>query len=235
MGDSGVVERQKNLLQIEALASEAITTAVRGLLPVKQILHDYLGEDEGEEDTEVIEGSVTSAAPLLPSLPLSAPSAPSSPSPSLPSESPDATATTTKVVGGSKEEGSEGKEEVKEEGSSSSSSSSRSSSSTSEAKVVDISSGPAVVSIDTEPTVHFSSYDDVFDESKGEPHIQYNPKDGDDDDNDEVSDAITVDESTTRAIDDADIEDLDAPEIKKVVPKKAIKEVIDDEEVVVLE
>ena len=57
MSDGGVVERQKNLLQIEALASEAITTAVRGLLPVKQILNDYLGEDEEEivEETVAVE------------------------------------------------------------------------------------------------------------------------------------------------------------------------------------
>jgi hypothetical protein len=43
-----VVERQKNILQIEALAAEAITSAVRSLLPVKQILHDYLDGDQEE-------------------------------------------------------------------------------------------------------------------------------------------------------------------------------------------
>jgi hypothetical protein len=53
-----VVERQKNVLQIEALATEAITTAVRSLLPVKQILQRYLeGDDEeieAEADAEVV-------------------------------------------------------------------------------------------------------------------------------------------------------------------------------------
>lgn len=45
-GASNVVERQKNMLQAEQLLTEAITTAVRGLLPVKQILKDYMEDDE---------------------------------------------------------------------------------------------------------------------------------------------------------------------------------------------
>jgi len=70
MTDSGVVERQKNLLQIEGLAIEAITTAVRGLLPVKQILADYLGEDEEivetpVEEAPVVEAPVVEKAPVV--------------------------------------------------------------------------------------------------------------------------------------------------------------------------
>lgn len=55
--DTGaVIDRQKNVLQIEALATEAITTAVRSLLPVKQILQDYLEDDNEEiEDTPAVE------------------------------------------------------------------------------------------------------------------------------------------------------------------------------------
>jgi hypothetical protein len=49
METGNVMERQKNILQIEALATEAITTAVRGLLPVKEILQDYLDEDKEED------------------------------------------------------------------------------------------------------------------------------------------------------------------------------------------
>jgi hypothetical protein len=53
--DSGnVMERQKNILQVEALASDAITTAVRGLLPVKQILRDYMEDDQEEIEDEVV-------------------------------------------------------------------------------------------------------------------------------------------------------------------------------------
>jgi hypothetical protein len=53
MEGNNVVERQKNVLQIEALATESITTAVRSLLPVKQILKDYLEDDEEDEVVEV--------------------------------------------------------------------------------------------------------------------------------------------------------------------------------------
>jgi len=62
MTDNGVVERQKNLLQIEGLAIEAITTAVRSLLPVKQILADYMGDAEEAEEVAVQETAVPEAA-----------------------------------------------------------------------------------------------------------------------------------------------------------------------------
>ncbi|NCY20392.1 hypothetical protein EBX31_00360 [bacterium] len=54
MDAGSVLDRQKNVLQIEALATEAITTAVRGLLPVKQILKDYLEGDTEELEDEVV-------------------------------------------------------------------------------------------------------------------------------------------------------------------------------------
>ena len=53
-GSSNVVERQKNMLQAEQLLTEAISTAVRGLLPVKQILKDYLEDDDEPEASEVV-------------------------------------------------------------------------------------------------------------------------------------------------------------------------------------
>lgn len=52
MENGSVVDRQKNVLQIEALAAEAITAAVRSMLPVKQILKDYMEEDDQEEIDE---------------------------------------------------------------------------------------------------------------------------------------------------------------------------------------
>jgi hypothetical protein len=58
---NGVLERQKNVLQIEALATEAITTAVRGLLPVKQILKDYLEGDTEELEDEAVPAAVAEA------------------------------------------------------------------------------------------------------------------------------------------------------------------------------
>ena len=58
----GVVDRQKNVLQVEALATEAITTAVRSLLPVKQILRDYMEDDVEEAEDEAVPVAAAAAA-----------------------------------------------------------------------------------------------------------------------------------------------------------------------------
>jgi len=172
-GTSNVVERQKNMLQAEQLLTESISTAVRGLLPVKQILKDYL-EDDGEEVNEVVSTPVVVAT---------------TPSLSSPSPSPSSAA-------------------------------------------------PAVVNIDTEPSVKFSEYDSVFDESKGAPEMVFNPKDGEyenENENDGPSDsAINIDESTTGPVTMDGIEDLEAPETK-VEQKKVVDERIKDDDVVILE
>ena len=46
------IEKQKNILQAEQICTEALSGAVRSLLPVKSILRDYLddGEDKDEEE-----------------------------------------------------------------------------------------------------------------------------------------------------------------------------------------
>jgi hypothetical protein len=205
MPDGGVVERQKNLLQIEALASEAITTAVRGLLPVKQILHDYLGEDEEEieeatEEKEKVEEKKEAEKEEK----------------EEEKEAEKEAEEKTPVV--EKKEVNVEKKEEKEEA---------------KADVREIKEEvpPSIVKIDTEPTVHFSDYDDVFDDSKAGPEIQYNPKDYDD----ESSDALTVDESSVKAVNDSEdgIEDLDVG--SKPVAKVLPKEMIDDADVEVLE
>jgi len=47
------IEKQKNVLQAEAMCTESLSGAVRSLLPVKNILRDYLNdEEEEEEDTK---------------------------------------------------------------------------------------------------------------------------------------------------------------------------------------
>jgi hypothetical protein len=47
------LERQKNMRQIEALITEGVLQGVRGMLPVKSILREYLAADESEaEDAE---------------------------------------------------------------------------------------------------------------------------------------------------------------------------------------
>lgn len=44
------LERQKNMRQIEALITEGVLQGVRGMLPVKSILREYLAADESEEE-----------------------------------------------------------------------------------------------------------------------------------------------------------------------------------------
>ena len=46
------VEKQKNILQAEQICTEALSGAVRSLLPVKSILRDYLDDGEEEEKEE---------------------------------------------------------------------------------------------------------------------------------------------------------------------------------------
>jgi len=76
-----VIERQKNVLQIEALATEAIATAVRSMLPVKEILQRYLEVDteEIDEETEPVAVPVAGAEKEAPA---AAPAAPVTPAPS---------------------------------------------------------------------------------------------------------------------------------------------------------
>jgi hypothetical protein len=50
------IERQKNILQLESIATEALSGAIRSLLPVKSILRDYMNDDDdstGDDEKEV--------------------------------------------------------------------------------------------------------------------------------------------------------------------------------------
>ena len=207
----GVVERQKNILQIEALTAEAITTAVRSLLPVKEILNRYLEADteEVEDETEAVVVAPAAAA----SIPATA-STPASATPAATPAAPAAAETTPDTVA-----------------------------KTDTTNEKPIAPPPAVVNIDTETAVHFSDYDDVFQEGKNGPHIEYNPKDGDNDDIESVDGALDIDEASAKPLAEDDVEDLEAP--KPVIPTppvktrpavtKPIREVIETDEVEVLE
>ena len=46
------IDQQKNMRQVEVLIQEGILQAIRGLLPVKTILREYLTEDADEEERE---------------------------------------------------------------------------------------------------------------------------------------------------------------------------------------
>lgn len=50
--ESSAIEKQKNHRQIEQLLQDGIAQAIRGLLPVKNILKDYLAEPESEHDAD---------------------------------------------------------------------------------------------------------------------------------------------------------------------------------------
>jgi len=212
----GVVERQKNVLQIEALATEAITSAVRSLLPVKQILQDYLGEDAEEiEDEDEEEEAVPEVVQAMPveeevvpaTVPATHESAPDTPTPAttpapvvVPEPTPAVPAPTLVVQ--------------------------------------DVSAAPAIVKIDTENSVHFHDYDAVFDEVAGAPEMRYAPKESDDDDDEDFDDGLLeIDEGSVAALTDDDAEDLDAPPLPKKAPAPvpAFNEAIDDAELVVLD
>lgn len=215
MESGSVMDRQKNVLQIEALATEAITSAVRSLLPVKQILRDYMDDEEEVEDEVVAAaaGAIDEEAPeeeeKLPekvkapiaAVPTTATTNTAPEKPALVIEEKPA-AVATEVTPATEEKPA-----------------------TEEA--------PAVVKIDTENAVTFSDYDDVYEEGAGGPEMRYTPKDGEEEDDDEVpSDgALEIDEASARGLDDSDAIDLDAPVAPpQVAPSPpAPKETIEDE------
>jgi len=53
-----MIEKQKNVLQMESMCIEALSGAVRSLLPVKSILNEYLAEDEEDKEEEEEEEKV---------------------------------------------------------------------------------------------------------------------------------------------------------------------------------
>ena len=210
MSDGGVVERQKNILQVEALASEAITTAIRGMLPVKQILKDYLGGDDDEEEVEKTEEKEEVAEPVPEKV-------------------------KSNVVQGKTDESEkeEVNDEVPEKVTPKPEKTDESVKATDESvkateSVKADEPAPSVIKIDTEQAVHFSDYDAVFDEAKGAPEMRFNPKDEEEDIS--SSDALTIHDGPATPVTADDAEDLEAP--PKPVAKK---DTIDDSEVVVLE
>lgn len=216
--DTGsVVERQKNVLQIEALATEAITTAVRGLLPVKQILQDYLegGDEEEEIDEEDLMPPPPVQTPVLPAV-VAAPDVHEE-TESEPVETAPVMDTTV----------------IKEE--------------PPVLTVTDVSAEkaipPSILKIDTEAAVRFSDYDAIFDETKGAPEIRYTPKeeiengrDEDEDFEDLPSDGIIeIDEQSVADVAEDDVEDLEPPPVATVPLPQTFREEIASEEVELLE
>jgi hypothetical protein len=71
--DTNSIDKQKNLRQASGLIHEAVLQAIRGLLPVKSILKEYLNDDEedekptsAKEEKEEEEEEEATPAPLAP-------------------------------------------------------------------------------------------------------------------------------------------------------------------------
>ena len=64
--DTNSIDKQKNLRQVSGLVHESILQAIRGLLPVKSILREYLHDDgEEEAEPEKVTEKVTEEVPEL--------------------------------------------------------------------------------------------------------------------------------------------------------------------------
>ena len=221
--DIPAVDRQKNLLQAEAMIEEAIYAAVRDMLPIKKILQEYISEP-GDEDEEEVKPSpeeipapaspasppaVVSLPPLLESpAPAPAPAAPApapTPAPTpAPAPAPAPTPTPSPAPAAAVE-----KPVVTED-----------------VKNIPISAKPVMpvekdekiissIKIDTEPAVQFSEMVSVFDESKpnvGEMKSIENPLDRvAAEDEGEGEDELIHIGHEVGGIDSADAEDLDNP------------------------
>ena len=79
--ETNSIEKQKNLRQVSSLLQESVLQAVRGLLPVKSILREYLydNDNEGEEDDGEDEEKAAAPITLVEEASASAPTAPTAP------------------------------------------------------------------------------------------------------------------------------------------------------------
>jgi hypothetical protein len=268
--DLSHIERQKNVLQAESMCTDAVSGAVRSLLPVKNILRDYLDEEDSEEELAAapVESKKKKTAPppesdssssdedeveeeAVPVTPVSetastvankAPFAASesvtavtaeelvstSPAPETaapvvieklmtPPEAPMATASNHEVSAA----------DVK----------------ASDVKIEKMDTEPPAADppkllIDTEPTVHFTPYDTVFDETTpGVSEIRYAEKVSvedkppsnwgmfDDDDEEEVPRLQIGGSSSSLGLDD--VEDIDAPAAQPLTSNSVVEDDIE--------
>jgi len=236
--DYSAIEKQKNHRQIEQLLYDGISQAIRGLLPVKNILKDYLHEndddsDEETEDHEVVPEPIPEPVkiaaeippapvpepviPIVPTIPVIEPTQPvvetlpqiaiEEPKQEVVSEEkisleiPQITETDEKsfqmpAPSGKKTGGVSVTKDVSENTASTTTPST------------------PIIYVDTQPSVQFTDYDQVFGEaSSGYQEMHYVPKDEDD---------IEFDDDRIQILGDADselsdVEDLDAPQ-ETVVP-----------------
>ena len=234
--DIPAVDRQKNLLQAEAMIEEAIYAAVRDMLPIKKILQEYISEpgDEDEEDevkpspeeipapasppaldSPASPPAVVSLPPLLESPVAPAPAAPAAPVAPVAPAAPAAPAPTAPVAPTAPAAPVAPTAPAAEKPVV-----------TEDVKNIPISAKPVMpvekdekiissIKIDTEPAVQFSEMVSVFDESKpnvGEMKSIENPLDRvATEDEGEGEDELIHIGHEVGGIDSADAEDLDNP------------------------
>jgi hypothetical protein len=161
------LEKQKNLRQLEIILNECIQQAVRGMLPVKNLLRDYLSEPDGPEQdgggTEEIKGveqeqpKVEETQPKVEDTQQAVQEQPKTEEPiQQPIEETTAQTTAQTTL-----------EKVSEE--------------TTPPEV-----NPPTIVVETEPRVHFSNFDTVFKNGKTEIVPSVGDVDDDDDNFNEV-------------------------------------------------
>jgi hypothetical protein len=60
---AAAIERQKNLRQIESLLTDGVLQSIRSMLPVKNILREYLKEDSSDDEAAEAVAAVAASAP----------------------------------------------------------------------------------------------------------------------------------------------------------------------------
>jgi len=201
-----MIEKQKNVIQMESMCIESLSGAVRSLLPVKSILNEYLAEDEDEKDEEMEEEEPVKKKASLPiSSTITTVVAPVAPSTITTVVAPVAPSTITTVVApiALSTIAVPPSLVIKEDHS---------------AVLPPERDGVTAMKIDTEPSVHFTPYDTVYDETNDSiSEIRYSPKISVEDkpdshwgeDDDSLQRIEIADTATSLSMED--MEDLDAP------------------------
>jgi hypothetical protein len=180
------VERQKNLRQVEQLLNEGVLQSIRGMLPVKSILKEYLSDDVEEahttEDATTEEANEEAIEPVVKE----------GEEPKAPPNTPEAPVLSSIDLSGSVVEEKPKVEEVKEEVK------------VEEPKAEETKAEePPTIKIDTEPSVSFTNLNTVF-------HYDPNKNTIDKPDHTEevIIDEIQIDENAIpEAVDDFEVLD----------------------------
>ena len=228
LDDQKPIEMQKNVLQAEALCTEAIGSAVRSLLPIKNILNEYLSDDVLnaepiiEKEDEKVSGGAFEAP--VPAMPVPAMPVPAMPVPVAPAPEPVAEVEEEFVSPAMRALGAEANAPapaplpapvpvptpVPAPAPVKTAPKPKPVSPVGKNTLVTVEKTPAPepeeLVVETEPAVHFSNYDNVFDEASEQvASYRYVPKD-------DSEPVLEIKEDTAQPLSmDADVTQLDGP------------------------